>query len=260
MDHKYIIDYYNNYDEEARLGKRHGQVEFLTTIKYVEKYLQPGMRILEVGAGTGRYSLYFSKKGHNVDSVELVEHNIDVFRSKMENEDSINLVQGNALNLEMYKDNTFDITMVLGPLYHVYTQRDKEKVVEEAVRVTKPGGKIVLAYITHDAVIIGWGLMDSNLKAGKDKKMFTDDYKCISNPEDLFAFFHVKDFNALLSSFPVKHLHTVATDGVSPFFANIFKNMSMEEFDIWMDYHYATCEREDLIGYSNHVIYIGQKK
>ena len=49
----YIIDYYNNYDEDSRLSPRHGTVEFLTTMRYIEKYIKPGSRVLEIGAGTG---------------------------------------------------------------------------------------------------------------------------------------------------------------------------------------------------------------
>ena len=48
----YLNAYYSNYDEEGRLLSKHGQVEFLTTMRYIQHYLQPGMRVLEVGAGT----------------------------------------------------------------------------------------------------------------------------------------------------------------------------------------------------------------
>lgn len=59
----YLKDFYNNYDEDGRLQTRHGMVEYLTTMKYIEKYLEKGMRILEIGAGTGRYSHTFARKG-----------------------------------------------------------------------------------------------------------------------------------------------------------------------------------------------------
>jgi len=48
-----INAYYESYDEDHRLTVRHGMVEFLTTVHYIERYLKPGMRILEIGAGTG---------------------------------------------------------------------------------------------------------------------------------------------------------------------------------------------------------------
>ena len=77
---KILSEYYSNYDEESRLLSKHGQVEYLTTMRYIEKYLRPGMRILEVGAATGRYSHALAQMGYRVDAVELVQHNIDLFK------------------------------------------------------------------------------------------------------------------------------------------------------------------------------------
>ena len=76
-----LTNYYTTHNEDARLTPKRGMVEFLTTIHYVEKYLKPGMRILEIGAGTGRYSHYFAQNGYAVDAVELMECNIEVFKT-----------------------------------------------------------------------------------------------------------------------------------------------------------------------------------
>ncbi len=257
---EYIKKYYNRYDEDSRLDRKHTKIEFLTTVEYVNKYLRPGMRLLEVGAATGRYSLHFANKGYQVDSIELVEHNINIFKSKIKPEHNINLQQGNALDLNMYKDNTFDVTLILGPMYHMYTIEDKNQVVKEALRVTKQGGKVCFAYISHDAVIVSWGLLDGNLNKENVSKMFTDDYKCLSTPEELFSMFHVEEFNELVNKYNINHLHTVATDGVAPFFPEQFKELSDEVYEEWIKYHLFVCEREDLMGFSNHILYIGEKK
>jgi len=60
-ENKYLIDYYNQGFEDERLATRVGSVEFLTTMRYIEKYLKPGDRIIEIGAGTGRYSHVFAQ-------------------------------------------------------------------------------------------------------------------------------------------------------------------------------------------------------
>ena len=59
-DAELVREVYQRYDENSRLNKSNAaRVEFLTTVRYIEKYLAPGAKILDVGAGAGEYSLYF---------------------------------------------------------------------------------------------------------------------------------------------------------------------------------------------------------
>lgn len=71
---KYLENYYNNYDEDGRLLSQHGQVEYRTTMKYIHDMITPGIgaKILEVGAGTGRYSIQLANENYDVDAVELI--------------------------------------------------------------------------------------------------------------------------------------------------------------------------------------------
>lgn len=116
---QYLIDFYNNYDEDSRLALKHGTVEFLTTMHYIEKYLKPSDRVLEIGAATGRYSHTLARQGYDVDAVELVEHNIEIFRKNIQSNENITITQGNAMDLSAFSDNEYDITLLLGPLYHL---------------------------------------------------------------------------------------------------------------------------------------------
>ena len=79
--------YYNKFCEEKRLTRKHGQVEFITSMKYIHKYLEgkPGASILDVGAGTGRYSIALSEEGYDVTAVELVKYNLGILKSKKSN-------------------------------------------------------------------------------------------------------------------------------------------------------------------------------
>ena len=134
----YLDEYYNNYNEEERLLSRHGQVEYLTTMKYIRECLgetaEPN--ILEVGAGTGRYSVTLAKEGYRVTAVELVPHNLEILKSKLDGTEPIRALQGNALDLSFLPDEAYDLTMVLGPMYHLYTREDKVRALAEAIRVT----------------------------------------------------------------------------------------------------------------------------
>ena len=123
----HLVDFYNRIDEDSRLLSKHGRIEFLTTTKYIEKYLKDGMKIIEIGAATGRYSHYFAQKGFEVDAVELIEHNIEIFKSKTQPNEKISIRQGNAINLSDCPDESYDITLLLGPMYHLYTVEDQKK-------------------------------------------------------------------------------------------------------------------------------------
>lgn len=256
---KIISDFYTNIcDEDNRLIKdKHSQVEFITTIKYVEKYLKPGDKILEVGAGTGRYSLYYAEKGYEVNAIEYVNHNVKILKSKIKKGMKIKAEQGDALDLSRFADNTFDVTLVLGPLYHLYTLEDQKKAISEAIRVTKKSGIIMIAYLTSDSIMIDWAL-DGHLIDGQDKD-FDNNFKMINYEEGLFAAFYVKEFKNLMKSFNVKFLKSVATDGMSHHVDEKINKLTDEEFEVWINYHLSTCEREDLQGYSNHMLYICKK-
>ncbi len=144
----YLEEYYNKYDEEGRLLSRHGQVEYLTTMKYIRECLSNATdpTILEVGAGTGRYSVTLAKQGYRVTAVELIPHNLELLKSKLEGSEQIRPILGNALDLSFLPDSSFSLVMVLGPMYHLYTKEEKLRALSEAVRVTKPGGFILVAY------------------------------------------------------------------------------------------------------------------
>jgi len=126
MNRQEILNNFYNEDcaEDTRLESQHGQVEFLTTIKYIEEYLKPETKILEIGAGTGRYSLYYANKGYDVTAIEYVQHNVDILKSKIKDNMNIVAEQGDAVDLSRFENNTFDVTLVLGPLYHLYEDKD----------------------------------------------------------------------------------------------------------------------------------------
>lgn len=254
-----LNNFYNeDCDEDTRLESQHGQVEFLTTIKYIEEYLKPETKILEIGAGTGRYSLYYANKGYDVTAIEYVQHNVDILKSKIKDNMNIVAEQGDAVDLSRFENNTFDVTLVLGPLYHLYEDKDINKAIEEAIRVTKKDGIIAIAYLTSDSIMIDWSLMGDHLINGYPND-FDDNFKMTRYPQGVFAPFYISEFKNIMSKFNVELLHNVATDGFTHHVKDKIDSLSKEEFEVWMRYHLSTCEREELQGYSNHMLYICKK-
>lgn len=255
-----ISQFYENYDEDGRLTSRHGAVEFLSTVRYVEQYLRPGMRILEIGAGTGRYSHYFARNGYRVDAVELVEHNIEIFRANTQPGESITIVQGNALDLGDFCDNAYDITLLLGPMYHLFSEEGKLQALGEAIRVTKSGGVICVAYCGNDATILQFCFARGMLKDERYQQLVDPvTFKAGSDPLELFELHRPEEIEALRAHFPVTPLHLVASDGAARYLRPVLEEMDEVLYQQYLQYHFATCERRDMLGYSNHYLDIFRK-
>lgn len=255
-----LTQYYESYDENSRLDSRRGSVEFLTTLRYIEKYLRPGMRILEIGAATGRYSHYFARQGYVVDAVELIAHNIKFFRQNTRPDETVTVIQGNAKNLDKFPDNSYDITLLLGPMYHLFTEEDKLQALSEAIRVTKKGGIIFAAYCMGDASILQYGFIRGEIHNIIEKCMLDPvTFETFSRPWDLFALHRKEDIDRMRSHFPVTQLHFLSTDGYASHMRATLDQMDEETFRLYLRYHFATCERVDLVGYSNHTLDIFRK-
>lgn len=257
----YLSNYYQNYDEEGRLLSRHGMVEYVTTMKYIERYLQPGMRIMEIGAATGRYSHALARKGYQVNAVELVEHNIEIFKENTLPDEPVTITQGNAMDLSAFESETYDITLLLGPMYHLFTTEDKLKALSEAIRVTKKDGIIFAAYCMGDASILSYGFIHGQIHNIIEKCMLdTETFDTFSNPWDLFELHRKEDIDNLRNQFPVTQLHFIATDGYTNHMRDTVDQMDDAMYELYLKYHLATCERQDMIGYSHHTLDIFRKE
>ena len=261
MNMNYLEDYYNNYDEEGRLLSKHGQVEYITTQKYIHDCIHDisAKRILEIGAGTGRYSIALAREGFDVTAVELVEHNINQLKQKLEGSETITVRQGNALDLSAFKNNSFDITLLLGPMYHLYSKSEKLAALSEAVRVTRSGGYILVAYCMNEPTVIQYVFGQNKLSEVLDFHMLTDDWHCISEPKDLFEMIRTEEIEALDREIPAERIRLVATDGATNYMRERVDSMDDKTFDKWIEYHLTICERQDLIGASHHTLDILKK-
>lgn len=258
---KILTEYYSGYDEDSRLRSRHGMVEYLTTMRYIEKYLRPGMRILEIGAGTGRYSHALAQQGYEVDAVELVQHNINIFREKTQPGEKVTIRQGNAKDLSMFADDTYDITLLLGPMYHLYTVDDQKQALAEAIRVTKKGGIICAAYCGNEATMVQYCFGRGMLKEERYQKLVDPvTFKAQSDPAELFELYRKEDIDALMADFPVTRLHYVGTDMATNYMRPVIDEMDDEFFEVYLRYHFIICERSDLVGASHHILDVFRKE
>ena len=251
-----LEEYYNKFNEEKRLNSRHGQVEFRTSMKYIHEYLRTDIKkedikILDIGAGTGRYSVALANEGYDVTAVELVKYNLGILKQK---NSTVKAYQGNAMKLSRFKDNTFDLTLLFGPMYHLFDFEDKKKALSEAKRVTKPDGIILVAYCMNEYGIITYAFKEKHIMECVNENRLTEDFHTVSFKENLYDYMRIEDINKLNEAVELERIKIISPDGPANYIRPFLNSLSDEEFEQFVQYQMATCERQDLIGAGAHTV------
>ena len=240
-----LTEFYNKFNEDKRLDTRHGQVEFLTSMKYIHEYLKPGDKIVDIGAGTGKYSLYLKNEGYDVTAVEYVRPNIGKLKVK---DASIRIVEASATDLSMFEEDEFDIAVMFGPMYHLYSATDRLKALSEAKRICKR--TLFVTYIMNEYAVIEYAFKDNNYLNIRDK--LKENYR-IDDPQALFFQTRIEEIDELNKKAGLKLLKRFAADGPTDYMRSTINAMDDETFAAFIDFHQKTCERKELLGASSHV-------
>lgn len=250
---------YNEYDEDARFERPSQRFEFLTTMRYIQKYVKKGCKILEIGAGTGRYSIALAKMGFKVTAVELVDKNLEILRKNAGEMPNLVSLQGDALDLSKFDDGSFDIVLNFGPMYHLFNKKDKMRAIAESVRVCKTKGVLMFAYLTHASIVWAYGVRKNSIS--NLAKALNKDGSIKDVPEEIYNSYYIEDFRKQFAGTGTTFLHSVATDGLAPMMRDYIDDgkMSKKDYEILLNWHFATCERPDQQGLSAHMLYICQK-
>lgn len=257
---KELEQYYNKFCEDKRLTRRHGNVEYVTSMKYIHKYLEDmpkDAKILDVGAGTGRYSVALANEGYDVTAVELVKYNLGILKQKGS---SVKAYQGTALNLKRFPDNSFDLTLVFGPMYHLYTMEDKQKALQEAARITRSGGVILVAYCMNEYSILTYGFKENHMKEILEQGKVSEAFRVMPSKEDLYDYVRLEDIEEVNRAAAVERIQIVSADGPANYMRQTLNAMDDETYELFIQYHLSTCERPELLGASAHTLDILRKK
>ncbi|MCF0131991.1 MAG: methyltransferase domain-containing protein [Pseudobutyrivibrio sp.] len=254
--------YYNKFNEEKRLNSRHGRVEYIISMKYIHQCIEAlgknpeDIRILDIGAGTGRYSVPLSEEGYDVTAVELVKYNLGILKQKGS---KVKAFQGNALKLKRFEDNSFDVTLLFGPMYHLKSTDEQLKALEEAKRITRPGGYILVAYVMNEYAFVTYAIKEGHIMDNLSEGKLDGDFKVIPGEDDLYHFMRIEDIDCLNEKAGLTREKIISPDGPANYIRTFLNQLTEDEYLRFVEYQLACAERMDIIGAAAHTVDILRK-
>jgi S-adenosylmethionine-dependent methyltransferase len=261
-----IAAYYN-----SDPGREHGrleqhQLEYDLTWRYLDQYLPARGSILEIGAGTGRYTLELARRGYALTGVDMSSALIEDCRKRIAGEGlekQVRLVVADARDLGKVGGETFDVALLMGPLYHLVVEADRKAAIKEVYDLLRKGGIIFSAFISRfgilgdlikndPALIEGQAEVRSVLEKGKN----LDDY-----PRGGF-----RGYFAQISEIAPLHeslgFETLIVAGVEPAISaddESYNKLEGTQRQLWLDLLYEISTEKSIFGASRHLLYIGRK-
>lgn len=249
-----LIDYYNQQKENNRLRiDRAHSLEYLTTIKYLDKICHGQLTILDACAGAGTYCFYLAEKGNKVIAGDIVPMHVNLIKEKQKKNPVLkDIYTGDIINLSQFKNGTFDIVLCLGAFYHLHSEIERKRAILECKRVTKKGGFIVVAYLNRFASFI-------NNFSNNPQNIHEILNQFCSGNKNVFYRSTPKEIENLMTECHIREKYNIGTDGAAYMYSKQLESISDEEFNEYLEYHYATCENANILGYSLHGLFIGEK-
>lgn len=262
-----IVSYYNNFDEDARLLTKLGEVEFLRTAEILEKFIPTGVRVIvDAGGASGRYSYWLASKGHDVHLVDVVPKHIEQAIQK-KNDSGLSLSSyavSDARSLSL-NDNFADIVLLMGPMYHLTEKEERIKALKESSRILKNGGLIFVAAVsrfasTIDGLVEGY-CFDEQFEKIMMRDLIDGQHRNPSGNPFYFTstFFHHPDelkHEISEAGFKVKSL--LAVEGIGYMLKDFEKNWDANK-ELILEILRMTESEPTLIGASPHILCVAEK-
>lgn len=264
MQREYM-EYYSTFDEEQRLLSQNiTRIEFDTTLSVLKPYLSSASHLTELGAATGRYSLHYAQQGVNVTAVELVPELVEQLKANAKQQSlDLAVYEANATNVSFIENSSQDAVLILGPLYHIQSQSEREAVLSEANRILKPSGVVAIAYISRFFVAGLLAKMSSSLVQPSVLNELNEQGIVTSSDVDPFFrtgyFAKPKEIESLATQSGFRVENHVATDGYVRYIGQQVNPLSESEYQAWLKYHFSVCSEPSLLGSSNHGLVIARK-
>ncbi len=250
--------------EWDRLQTRYPYEKYIT-VRMMERYLQPGSAILDIGGGPGQYAVHFAKQGHRMTLLDLSDGNVRFAKQKARQyRVKLTALQGNALDLSRFGDAAFDAVFLMGPLYHLMEEESRRQALLEAARVLKPGGCLFSSFILMFGGVV-YGLRDARETIHWPREQAFYEIAARGEGTSLMAFTYahmttVRDAKALLASIPGLRTETVfGQEGILAPYAGSLRACPRKTRLAWYDYALRFCEKEDYLTHAEHLMIISRR-
>ncbi len=247
--------------EDLRAKKnRSASLEFHYTKRHLEGLITKNSRVLEVGCGTGYYGMYYASQCKNYVGVDIVPSHIEIFREKIKQAgmENVSCSVGDATNLKEFTDESFDVVLCLGPIYHLPAE-ERELVAAECNRVCKKGGIVALAYINKVGAYAGACIYDDWREVYPNERANDLILKQESDDSQTGLFFYTtaEDMETLAKKNNLQKIKNLGTDFMIAM--KIVNDMSDEKFELLKPLYDEMTSRESCTGMSNHALMICKK-
>jgi len=208
--------------EAERLAAGKGELEYLRTQAIVRRWLPPAPAVvLDVGGGPGRYAFWLAGEGYVVHLVDAVPKHVEEAQAK-ERASGVELASASVQDARAldFADESVDLVLLLGPLYHLTERADRVRALAEARRVLRPGGCVVAAAISRHASaldgLVSGHLDDPDFRAIVERDLAEGQHR---NPADhpawfTTAYFHrPEELAEELAEAGLAHEATLAVEG-----------------------------------------------
>ena len=260
-----VIEQYTGYPEGKRLTyTKANETEYIITMHYLHKFLKPGAKIADIGAGGGTYTKALAEEGYSVDAVELTPEYVTQMKDAFSGNDSIRVYEGNAKDLHFLNDDAYDLVLAMGPIYSLKDFNERKQACKEVLRIAKPGAPVFIAFCLQDAPLIHEIFMYeepaiaiNEIGYDRERALVTDNTGSSRILETIQTVDELID--AVCKENDAKKVCRFSQDGVSQIIGTYVNSMSEKSYEEWIQYLIATAERTDLMGYSDHIVQVIKK-
>lgn len=251
-------------DYEWRRLDRH-QVEFELSKRYINRYIKPHDRVLDLGGGPGKYALYLSKLGCQVTLADLSQKNINFAQNKaLELGLSLNAIRVDCRDLSEIENEHYDHVLCMGPMYHLQEEGDRITTINECMKKLKPNGTIFVAFVSSYSFVWDYLIGNPSLILNEERRLhlnnIVDDANFIGHGFSDNFFIRPKDVIPFFQQFEIEKLHLLNCESFLYLREPELVSQPPEVVTAWLDLAEQVCEREDLLSLAEHLMYIGKKR